>query len=397
MNIVDAVMLGALAVFAWTGWRQGFVAGLLSFTGFLAGGVAGAFLVPPVVANLDVSGLLRAAVVAFGVLGCAVLGQALTSMLGRYLRRRITWEPARLADNIGGAALNVLALAVVSWIVASAVATMPDSALSRQIRSSGVMVGLDALVPDAARDLFTGLRDLVGTSDVPRVFAGFAEIAGPEVEAPDATLPKDPEVRAALGSLVQVTGPAPACGTEVTGSGFVYAPERVLTNAHVVAGVTEPEVRLAFTRELLPARVVAFDDRLDIAVLLVPGLKAPALGFRGDGDRDDGAVVAGFPGGGKLSTAPARIRAVIEARGEDIYGRAGVLREVYSFRGTVLPGNSGGPLIAPDGRAYGMVFASGIDDPTTGYALTARQLAGVAEQGRTSSTAVPQGTCRVRD
>lgn len=398
MNVVDWVLVGAIVVFAWTGWRQGFVAGLLSFIGFLGGGVLGAFLVPAVVERTSLVGVVRALVVALGVLTVAAVGQVIAASVGRRVRESITWRPARALDNVGGALLNVLALAVVLWIVASAVAVLPNSSLTRQIRQSSVLVGLDRLVPDSARDLFSGLRDLVDSSGMPRVFSGLGELTGPEVEEPDPALTKDPAVRAAWDSLVQVAGDTLECQTSVTGSGFVYAPERVLTNAHVVAGIDSPRVQLRGVGESYPARVVAFDPRLDLAVLLVPGLPATPLDFAArPAERGDPAVVAGFPGGGRLTASAARVRAVIPARGEDIYGRSGVLREVYAFRGEVRPGNSGGPLLAPDGEVYGVVFASGLGDAETGYAITAEQSQEVADEGRSAVSRVDTGSCRVRE
>lgn len=398
MNPVDWVLLGAIVVFAWSGWRQGFVAGALSFAGFLGGGLLGAYLAPRVVDGASWSGGARVIAVGFIVLACAALGQGLTSYLGRELREGITWKPARALDSVGGAALNVLALAVVAWIVASAAANLPDTGLTQQIRSSSVLVGLDSLVPDPVRNAFTGLRDLVGSSGFPRVFSGLGEVTGPEVAAPNSKLAKSKPIAAASKSVVKVVGSAPDCGTQVTGTGFVYAPERVLTNAHVVAGVDSPTVQLRGTGEVLPARVVEFDPQVDVAVLLVPGLEAPLLSFsKVDAESGDDAVIAGFPGGGRFTLSPARIRALLTARGEDIYGRAGIVRDVYSFLGEVRPGDSGGPLLTPQGAVYGVVFASSLGDKETGYALTAEQVAPIAEDGVRARRAVGVGTCQLRD
>jgi S1-C subfamily serine protease len=154
-------------------------------------------------------------------------------------------------------------------------------------------------------------------------------------------------------------------------------------------------VRLPGDPAVYDAVVVAMDTRLDLAVLRVDGLPAPALDFASrEATTGDGAVVAGFPGGGDLEAGAARIRARIDARGEDIYGRSGVVREVYSFRGVVVPGNSGGPLLAPNGRVYGVVFAAGLGEEETGYALTARQAAPIAEEGIAAFDAVDTGRCR---
>jgi S1-C subfamily serine protease len=397
MNVVDIVIIGALAVFAWSGWRQGFIAGLLSFIGFLGGGLLAAVFLPGLIARAFGTGFGQSLLIVGLVLACAVVGQALVGGVGRRLRNRITWEPARVVDHAGGAALNVVSLLVVLWVIASSIALLPDMAITRQVRGSALLVTIDRAVPDAARNAFTGLRDAIDASDFPRVFAGLGEVAGPEVAAPDDRLLDRPAVRRTWPSLVRISGAAPDCRSEVAGSGFVYARERVMTNAHVVAGVERPYVAVPGGGAPVPAEVVYFDPDIDLAVLAVPGLTAAPLAFEQSlADTGDPAVVAGYPGGGPLDSSAARIRAVIDARGEDIYGRAGVVREVYAFRGTVVAGNSGGPLLAPDGEVLGVVFASAVGDSSTGYALTAPQVSAAAAVGRSATSPVDTGSCRTR-
>ena len=393
MNAIDALVLLAVAIFAWTGWRQGFVAGLLSFAGFLLGGLGAALILPRIVEQLAIPGFAGALLLALGILACAILGQALATIAGRSLRQGITWSGARTLDSAGGAALNVVALAAVLWIIATAVGVMPNLGVAREIRASLFLTTIDRGVPDAARNLFSGLRDAVDASGLPRVFSGFGQYAGPDVPPPNPALLRDPAVRAAWPSLAKIT--ADACETSVVGSGFVYAQDRVLTNAHVVAGAPDARVVIPGDPTRYEATIVAIDSRIDLAVLHVPGLPAPPLDFASRvPDTGDSAVVAGFPGGGDLVAEPARIRARIDARGEDIYGRSGVLREVYSFRGNVVPGNSGGPLLSPRGRVFGVVFAAGIGEPDTGYAITAEQAREVVDDGRTATAPVDTGACR---
>lgn len=393
MNVVDAIVLAALAVFAWTGWRQGFVAGLLSFVGFLAGGLGAALILPRIIEGVALPDLVGAVGLAVAILVCALLGQTLASFLGRRLRAGISWQSARTVDSAAGAALNVLALAVMLWIIASAVGLLPDMAIARQIRGSVLLTTIDRAVPDTARNLFTGLRGAVDAAGLPRVFSGFGEYAGPPVPAPDDALLKDRAIRAAWPSLAKVSGIA--CDSSVTGSGFVYAPDRVMTNAHVLAGVQSPVVRIPGDPAVYEGTVVAIDTRIDLAVIHVPGLPVPALEFASRvAGTGDSAVVAGFPGGGDLVATSARVRAQIQARGEDVYGRSGVVREVYAFRGVVVPGNSGGPLLAPTGRVYGVVFAAGLGEEETGYAITAAQAAGIADEGRNATAGVDTGACR---
>jgi len=393
VNLVDAIVLAAIVVFAWTGWRQGFVAGLLSFAGFLLGALTAALLLPRVFEGFTLPGVLGPLLLATAILLAALVGQTLASFLGRRLRSAMTWRGVQVVDSAAGAALNVVALAVVLWILATAVGLVPTLSVAREIRSSLVLRTLDSAVPDQARDLFAGLRNAVDASGLPRAFSGFAQYAGPQVPAPNERLLRDPAVRAAWPSLVKVT--AVACDAVVTGSGFAYARDRILTNAHVIAGADEPSVRIPGDPASYPATVVAIDTRIDLAVLRVQGLPAPALAFAArPAQTGDGAVVAGFPGGGDLEAGAARIRDRIDARGEDIYGRSGVLRDVYSFRGNVVPGNSGGPLLAPNGRVYGVVFAAGLGEEETGYAITAEQAAPLAQAGSLAVEPVDTGRCR---
>jgi S1-C subfamily serine protease len=397
VNLVDWVLVGAVVVFALAGWHRGFVAGLLSFAGFLGGGLAAAFLLPSVVDALIDTEWMRALALGLGVLVSALLGQFAASVLGDRLRGGITWKPARVVDNLAGAGLNVLALAVVMWIVGSALAYVPLSLVSQQVTESRVLVALDSIVPVPARNAFGDLRDLVGTTSVPRIFSGLAQITGPDVDPPDAAF-VTLEVDEARESVVQVSGDTPECGAAVTGSGFAIAPDLVLTNAHVVAGVAEPMVRVRLDDPALPATVVYFDPATDVAVLAVPGLGARPLVLAKELARSgDPAVIAGFPESGPFRAEPARVRAEVTALGDDIYGDAGVERQVFAVRGTVLPGNSGGPLLRPDGFVLGMVFGADDEAQSTGYALTADELRPAMEAAFSSPRAVDTGTCRIRD
>ncbi|MDA3022048.1 MAG: MarP family serine protease [Actinomycetota bacterium] len=394
MSIVDWVLIGVLIVFAWAGWRRGFIAGLLSFVGFIGGGLLAAFLLPDVIVERTDSGFIRVAVLAISIIVCAALGQVLTSLIGRRIRGGLTWRPVRLIDSLAGAALNVLGVAIVGWIVVSAVAYLPESAVTTNIRQSPVLIGLDKLVPDIARNTFTNLRDSVSETAVPRVFSGLAELTGPDVEDPDPETSLSPAVQAARAAIVRVTGDAKKCQIELGGSGFIIAPGYVLTNAHVVAGVDEPRVWVGNQGKYRAAKVVAFDPKLDVAVLLVPKLGVKPLVFaKIPASSGDPAVATGFPGGGDFTATPARIRAVVTARGDDIYGRAGVERELYAFRGSVRPGNSGGPLLNPDGEVLGLVFGAGVGDPKTGYAITAPQLDAAITAGVNRTDAIGTGRC----
>jgi S1-C subfamily serine protease len=265
--------------------------------------------------------------------------------------------------------------------------------VNAEIRSSSVLGAVDRAMPDQARGLFSSFRVLLDENGLPRVFTGLSAEPIRPVEPPSGTAAATPAVRVAASSIVKVHGNARACERSVDGSGFVYAPHRVLTNAHVVAGVRNPTVQIGGEGRRYDADTVLYDPRRDIAVLAVPELEARPLQFAGPARRGDEAVVAGFPHGGPYRAEPVRVREVLDARGHDIYGGASVTREVISLFGSVQPGNSGGPLLSPEGTVYGMVFAKSLDDAETGYALTVDEIRSAARAGLSASGDVRTAGC----
>jgi S1-C subfamily serine protease len=388
---LDLVLLVAVVLFGVSGYRQGFVVGALSFAGFLGGGVVGAKLAP---AAAGWGGLsqLPAPLVGLGVVFVAAsLGQLLATLVGAAVRARLTWRPARMLDAAGGALVSVVSLLLVAWLVGTAVASSSLTVLASQVRRSVVLQAVDAAVPSSAQHWFASFRRLIDDRGFPEVFGGLTPTQSTEVAPPDSVLASSPVVRTAEPSILKVTGVAEACRRRIEGTGFVYAPERVMTNAHVVAGVTAPTVQVG--ARLLDARVVLFDPGRDVAVLAVPGLARPGLQFAGVATAGASAIVAGYPQNGPFRADAARVRGTQRARGPDIYRRSTVVREIYALRGLVQPGNSGGPLLDPQGRVYGVIFAAAADDPQTGYALTAAEVAQDARAGQAATTRADTQGC----
>lgn len=393
MAIIDWVLIGAFVIFAWSGWRQGFIAGVFSFVGFLGGGALVVWLLPSRIEEwIEPSTLRLVALVAAVILG-AVLGQVLMSILGQRLRAVVVWRPVRVVDHALGAGLNVVALAVMLWILASALSYAPFAVVSDQVSSSRVLTTLDSVVPDPARDAFYDVTGTLADTAVPRIVAGASDVLSPQVDAPDDAV-VDPVVEQVRGSIVKIVGDASACDEVVSGSGFVLQRGLIATNAHVVAGAEDLRVRVRSGIASVRAQVVYFDPDTDIALLRAPDLDAPPVDlFLAPVDRGTSVVTAGFPGGGRFTAMPARVREVATTRGDSIYGEPGVRREVYVLRGQVEPGISGGPVLTEDGRVAGMVFAAGIDEPEVAYALTSQV---IAEASAVAGDApVDNGSCNV--
>jgi S1-C subfamily serine protease len=391
VSVVDLVLIGLMLLFAISGYRQGFLVGVLSFTGFFVGALLGLQLGPLVVRHLQGAGT-RVVVSLVAVFGLAVLGQALAGWLGSHLRRTITSRNGRRVDDIGGALVSLVAVALVAWLVAVPLASSSVPGLAKAVRESALLGRIDALMPSPVRGLSEALRDTIDTRGFPDVFGGLTPTRVREVEPPDEALAVHPIVGETADSVVKVLGSAPSCSRRIEGSGFVYAPEHVMTNAHVVAGTETVSVELSGGR--YDAVVVAYDPELDLAVLHVPGLPAEVLPFVSEpADTGSDAIVLGFPLDGPFDAQEARIRDRREISGPDIYDSSRVTREVYTIRALVRSGNSGGPLISTSGEVLGVIFAAAADDPTTGFAVTADEASGIAAAGAQSSSPTGTGSC----
>lgn len=391
MNPIDWLIIVLVIVVAYTGWSRGFLVGLLSFVGFVGGAIGGLLLVPRILGGFG-PGLGVAVLAVLLVLAVASIGQGLLAWGGSWARAQMTSEPARRFDAAGGAVLGVVGLLVAAWAVGLAVSTSAIPVASAAVRESWILRNVDDLVPVSPDRIREAFRSVVAAGRFPEVVAPWVPEPILQVDPPSATMIRDPEVREASRSVLKVVGRAPECNRIIEGTSFVVAPERVMTNAHVVAGVHEPKVFVS-EGEPLEARIVHFDPRSDVAVLAVPGLELPALVMNEEVRRGADAAVVGYPNNGPLDVEPVRVRGEHALIGRDIYGEDRVTRDVLSLRGQVQSGNSGGPLVADDGTVYGVIFAASLTDPDTGYALAfdeVREALALAEQ---AGEAVPTGPC----
>ncbi len=390
--MVDGILILLMLIFAISGYRQGFVIGALSFGGFFSGALIG-LQVGPVIANQFSDGAMRIVVSLVSIFALAVLGQTLAGWFGTRLRRSITSRPLQRADDAGGAVVSLVAVLLVAWLVAVPLGSSSLPWLNREVRNSAVLGGINQLMPQQAKALSSALRTTLDTNGFPDVFGGLAPTRTREVAAPDPALAKSQVVVNAEQSVIKVLGVAPSCSRRIEGSGFVYARERVMTNAHVVAGTEEVQVETNGDR--LNGTVVVYDPRRDLAVIHVPGLRARNMEFvKKPAATGASAIVLGFPLDGPYNAQSARVRDVSNITGPDIYDSGNdVTREIYTIRALVQSGNSGGPLVDPNGRVLGVIFAAAADDRNTGFAVTAREAAETANRGTERTRGVRTGEC----
>ena len=224
-------------------------------------------------------------------------------------------------------------------------------------------------------------------------FSGIGKAQLGNVPAPDPAVLKSSGAKAAESRVVKILGSAPECGRYIEGSGFVYATQHVITAAHVVAGVTREQTVTTSDGITYRARVVFYDPRIDVAVLDVPGLNLAPLSFSGPAKNGADAVVAGYPLDDPFTATAARIGSVQHAVGLDIYQTGQVARQIYELKANIEPGNSGGPLLSPSGTVYGVVFATSVSAPHTGFALTASEVQADANAAASATASVSTHGC----
>jgi S1-C subfamily serine protease len=392
--LLDLILLVLVAAFAVSGYRQGFIIGVLSFAGFLIGAVVGTLFAPALARTLASDQSRQALIAVVAVFIAAMVGQLVASAVGAALRSRLTWRPVAYLDAAGGAVVSVVSVLLIAWLIGSAVVNAGFPSITGEVRNSAVLRTVDGVMPSAARTMFSDFRRLLASGPYPQVFGGIGAEAPLTVGAPQGKYLGYPAIGRDKASVVKIMGTASSCSRQIEGSGFVISPGHVLTNAHVVAGVDQGQTVSTWNGYRFPARVVLYDPKGDIAILDVPRLHAKPLKFALQAGTGTNAVIAGYPLNNPLTLTPARIGGAQSATAPDIYQNQQVTREIYAIRAQIEPGNSGGPLIDPkNGRVYGVVFAAELGVKDVGFALTATQVAADVHAGKTASTLMSTQDC----
>lgn len=387
MIVVDIIVVSALVTALILGLVRGLVATAGTIVGVILGAVLAVWTIPlvaPTFSGWEYRSLVLALIGIAVILAMAAVGAA----VGRRLRRGV--DRARLAplDRVLGGVVSTIAVALVLLLSAGTITTSGTPGLSTAIGSSRVLSVIDELTPPAVDSALSELRGFIVDEGIPRV----GELLAPEVEptAPPIAL-NDPELQRAAASVARISGTAYACGASLTGSGFVAAEDLVVTNAHVVAGVSSPYVELP-GRSSREGRVVFFDPVDDIAVIAVDGLRATPLEIVDPVPAGSAVAIQGYPLGGPFTSGQAFVLSSGQAVVADIYDEGSALRDIYAMQADVRPGNSGGPVLSDAGEVVGVVFARGDDDAPRGYALTTRELSDALAVAADAET-VSSGEC----
>jgi S1-C subfamily serine protease len=391
--IVDLVLVLLALLAVWSGWRRGALLSAGSLVGLVAGFWVGITIAPPMVGWLASVGWgsagWRLAIASAIVIICTMVVNWIARAIVGRIRRVVRKGPVRAVDGAGGAALGLLTWGAIVWLLAGFLTTTGVAPVTQAVSSSKIIAGLDQVSPVPVDQALGALDGVLGNAGLPEVFADGAEII-------KGTQPPDPDIPAAVtaqsGGVVKILANEPTCNTSSEGSGWVVAPGRVMTNAHVVAGASSISIQPGGVGRIYSGKLVVFDPERDLAVIAVPGLTIAPLTIGPQLVGGDSAVIAGYPENSTYNVGAARVRDVVQATGTDIYRKNTVTRQIYSLRGIVRPGNSGGALFNDQGQVVGVVFARSTVNDDTGYALTAGEIAPiVAQAGATAQ--VSSGAC----
>jgi S1-C subfamily serine protease len=380
VTALDWIIVALTLTTAAAGYFQGFVVGAATLAGFAIGLFLGARLGQAVVAQGSQSPYAPLFGLGGALIGGMLFGSALEA-LGYGLRRRITGPSLGIVDGLAGAVLSTgVALGLV-WLGGSVVLQAPQAhGLRDDIQRSSILRALNDLLPPSGPILNALAR-----------FDPFPRIDGPPVNlpAPRAAIARDPDVRLASRGVVRIRGTA--CGLGVEGSGWVARDGIVVTNAHVVAGQQDTTVQLGGQGPSLAAHAVVFDPHDDIAILRVEGLSGRVLPVASDPRSGVSGAILGFPQNGPFDVRAGRLGSTRAVITQDAYGRGPVQRRIVTLRGTVRPGNSGGPMVDARGRVVATVFAAARSGTPGGYGVPNSVVA--SDLDRVADSSVSTGPC----
>lgn len=385
--LVDILIVLLAILAAYRSWGSGFVRQFLASGGFFIGLLLGRWLEPYTV-GLVHSPTSRTLVTVVTILGVALFGLIIGESVGINLKYKLRGKQLNKLDNGGGALLSIVSILISAWLLAAVANSLPPSELSRDLNQSKIISSLNHILPSAPT-VIADIGKLIDPNGFPDVFVGSEPIPRGNVNLP-ALGDLLSAVNADKNSVVRIQGQG--CGGIVSGSGFVVGTDLVATNAHVVAGIAHPVVQDVNGSH--NARVVWFDPNLDFAVLRVSGLAGKPLSLDSNNvDPGTPGAVLGYPGGGAFNAGPAAVLDEFEASGHNIYDSGLTLRSVYEIQATVIPGNSGGPLVSENGDVMGIVFAESTTYQHVGYALTMAKVISEIQQARNDYTTVSTGAC----
>ncbi len=358
MNVIDFLIVFLIILTI----VRGMDIGLVRQASSLLGLVIGLFVSSLIASLVDIGPVASLVIIGVGLLG-AIVG---SEYLGVKLKKSLHEKSLNKVDRFFGAALGGIICLAFVWFCAGVLPFIPSSSLGQAVRDSKIIRWLDDTLPPTT-SIVRWLEHSFEQTKIPEIVN---ELEPQEHNAkgtiPDVSQFQD-VIKESRNSVVEIEGRS--CAGIGVGSGFVVAPNYIVTNAHVVAGMRSPYAQDTNGRH--KTEIVAFDSSNDLAILKTERLEGKSLTIKeGTVSVGESGVTLGYPEGRAFTAQPAVVVERFTALGKDIYEQNDVRRDVYALKSAVEPGNSGGPLINKSGEVIGVVFARSTTNTQIGYALS---------------------------
>lgn len=383
INGLDPVIVLALLLFVWAMRKADVLTHMLIPIGFFGGLFFAGWLMPHLLPIHDIT--LKTIINGNLVLLFAVYAGVKGYDLGKHLNYKFKNKWFHTLDTSVGVIFNIFFGLIVVWLVTSAIGRLPFEGLSNAANDSLIDQSLVQHMPP-----------------IPAVFAEFSREVNPNNPPNVYVRPNHPTElyppiapsglnAAALdeASIVRIT--SFGCGGVISGTGFVAAPDLVITNAHVIAGARRPIVK--YGSQSYAGTVVLFDPNLDLAAIRINGLNAPALALeKQEVSAGTPIVVLGYPNGNyTLSFGVISDNRIVY--GGSIYGVGAFGRAVYEAQASVEAGSSGAPMVLQNGQVVGIIFAMSNTVQKDGFALDSTSLIKPLRDAERSTRPVSTGAC----
>lgn len=387
LSWLDWALIAVLIVVIVVGFQRGFWISMGTIAGAILGVLGGLFLMPTIV-QLVPAGIPRI-ITMVGVTAFLIwFGMWVGRKIGRRLRLHVSHPVMRRIDKVLGSIGNTAIAGMLISLIAFSISSVGVPGITSTLKHSRIVAFATKMTPEGARSWIAQVRaDVLDSSELPEL-----DLAGEEAPIVERKPPEPSHaVKQTADSSVRITGSAYECGQSQTGSGFAITGNRVMTNAHVVAGVESPQVE-SMGGQLFTGEVVAFDPDRDVAIIALPGAQLPPVAFGDVLEPQEDAFVLGFPSGGPHQITPAEIQARGPASVANIYDENAQLRDVYQLSADVRQGNSGGALVDELGHVAGVIFARA-SEAEIGYAMSREEIENIVTEAPLLSEPVSTGHC----
>lgn len=358
MNGIDFLIVLIVILVTARGMEIGFVRQAASLGGLVVGLFASSYIA----SHIDGHPLISLAIISIGVLGAIIGSEYVGVKIKKTLHTSSINKVDRFFGSIAGAGIGLIFI----WFCVGILPSLPSTTLRVSVRDSKIVNWLDSTLPPTT-SIISWLEKSFEQTKIPEIVNELdAKISMPDTKIPDVSAFQG-AIDASRDSVVKIEGRS--CNGIGVGSGFVVAPNYIVTNAHVVAGMRHPYIQDENGR--IRTTVAAFNPDDDVAILKTDRIEGRSLPLTQEQVTIGSQGVAlGYPGGKSFTAQPGVIIDRFMAVGRDIYGEKPTKREVYALKADIEPGNSGGPFIDQNGEVLGLIFARSTTNQQVGFALS---------------------------